>query len=65
MPTYIANRKTWISHESRMVVEGDRFTTTFPDVNGKPMRITDNLTLVEEPEKPAKAAKTKPTDDLV
>jgi hypothetical protein len=67
MPTYIANRTTWLSHENRMVKEGEQFVTTFPDVDGKPMRIGDNLTLVEEsaPEKPAKAPKVKQTDDLV
>lgn len=58
MPKYIAKRDTWLSHESRMVREGDEFSTVFPEVDGKPMRLSDNLELVKEKaDKPEKADK--------
>lgn len=43
MAKYIATRRTWLSHECRQVEEGEIFETTFPSVNGKPMRLSDNL----------------------
>lgn len=58
MPKYIAKRDTWLSHESRMVREGDEFSTVFPEVDGKPMRLSDNLELVKEKaDKPEKSDK--------
>ena len=54
MPKYLAKRDTWLSHESRMVREGDEFVTEFPKVNGKPMRLSDNLEMVKDKaDKPA------------
>lgn len=47
MARYIALRDTWLSHECRLVKEGQEFDTTFPDC----MRIGDNLEVVEA-EKP-------------
>jgi len=61
MPRYIALRDTLISHECRVVKEGQEFTTTFPEG----MKLGDNLQLVED-EKPAPKGKAKAaTDDLV
>jgi hypothetical protein len=56
MADYIALRDTWLSHENRMVRAGEKFSTEFPTVNGKPMALGGNLELV----KPAKAGKGKP-----
>jgi len=50
MPRYVALRDLWLSHESRIVREGEEFETTFPEVNGKPMALGESLRLVE-PEK--------------
>ena len=47
MAKYQALRDTWLSHENRMVKEGDEFETDFPMVNGKPMTIGGNLKLVD------------------
>lgn len=58
MPEYIALRDTWLSHENRKVLAGDRFETTFPSAGGKPMLLGDNLELVK-PEKPEKPEKPK------
>ena len=61
MPRYIALRDTLISHECRVVKEGQECTTTFPEG----MKLGDNLQLVED-EKPAPKGKAKAaTDDLV
>ena len=61
MPRYIALRDTLISHECRVVREGQEFTTEFPEG----MKLGDNLQLVED-EKPAPKGKAKAaTDDLV
>ena len=61
MPRYIALRDTLISHECRVVKEGQEFTTAFPEG----MKLGDNLQLVED-EKPAPKGKAKAaTDDLV
>ena len=61
MPRYIALRDTLISHECRVVKEGQEFATTFPEG----MKLGDNLQLVED-EKPAPKGKAKAaTDDLV
>jgi hypothetical protein len=40
MAKYRANAKTWLSHENRMVQEGEEFETSFPDG----MKIGGNLT---------------------
>lgn len=55
MADYLALRDTWLSHENRLVRAGEKFTTEFPEVNGKPMALGGNLELV----KPAKAGKAK------
>lgn len=56
MPEYIAHVDTLIAHECRVVKAGERFTTVFPDVGGKPMRLSGNIELV----KPEKAREPKP-----
>lgn len=48
MARYKALRDTLLSHECRVVKSGEAFTTTFPDVGGKPMRLGDNLELLED-----------------
>jgi len=58
MPEYIAKRDTWISHENRPVKAGEKFTTEFPKVDGKPMRLGDNIELF----KPGKGGNA-PTDE--
>lgn len=58
MARYIALRDTWISHECRLVREGQEFEAQFPEG----MKLSDNLQLVE-PEKPA--SKKVKQDDLV
>jgi hypothetical protein len=47
MPDYIALQTTWLSHECREVKEGERFTTVFPDVNGKPVKLGSNIELAK------------------
>jgi len=54
MARYRALSKTWLSHENRMVQDGEEFETEFPLVGGKPMRIGANLELIE-PEQVAPA----------
>lgn len=49
MPKYIAKTKTWLSHENRTVEAGEIFETTFPKINGKEMKLGDNLELVKKP----------------
>lgn len=61
MPKYRALRKTWLSHENRVVNEGDVFETTFPKIKRADgteveMRLGSNLELVEE-EVEAKSAR--------
>lgn len=58
MARYLALRDTWISHECRLVKEGQEFEAQFPEG----MKLADNLQLVE-PEKPA--SKKAKQDDLV
>lgn len=53
MPQYIAKRDTWLSHECRLVKEGERFTTEFPRLNGKPMKLSGNVEPVKETSDPA------------
>lgn len=48
MPKYLAHAKTWLSHECRTVQEGEEFTTTFPLVNGEPMKLGPNIELLDE-----------------
>ena len=61
MPRYIALRDTWLSHECRLVKEGQEFTTEFPEG----MKLSGNLQLAED-EKPAVKGKKGPApDDLV
>jgi len=43
MGQYRANTKIWLSHENRMVHEGDVFETTFPDG----MQLGENLTQLD------------------
>lgn len=64
MPQYIALRDTLLAHESRIVKEGETFTTDFPEVNGKPIVLGSNIKLIE-PAKAAPAAKGQKADDLV
>lgn len=54
MARYRALSKTWLSHENRMVQDGEEFETEFPLVGGKPMRLGANLELIE-PEQVAPA----------
>ncbi|BCB27054.1 hypothetical protein SKTS_19400 [Sulfurimicrobium lacus] len=65
MPDYIAHRDTWLSHENRKVSAGEEFSTVFPDVNGKPMRLSDNIELVKKGKKVVDAppADGAPADD--
>ena len=69
MARYRVMRDTWISHENRVAVAGSELATDFPLVGGKPMRLGDNLVLIEEEveaeapaSKPKKAAKAESTD---
>lgn len=57
MPKYRTDVDRWISHESRMVREGEVFETEFPSgPDGKPMRLSDTLhEIKDEPPKRAKA----------
>lgn len=49
MAKYIATAKTWLSHECRMVEEGEEFETTFPKApDGKDMRLGSNLMLAKD-----------------
>jgi len=50
MALYVATQKVWISHQCRMVDEGEEFEATFPDG----MVLSGNIKLVD---KPAKAKK--------
>jgi hypothetical protein len=52
MPKYIALRETLISHECRIVKEGEEFETTFPEG----MKLSDNLKLVKAPARTVKTA---------
>lgn len=69
MPRYIALRDTWLSHECRLVKEGQEFETVFPKVkNGKgeeigEMSLGDNLKLVEA-EKPTAKKSAKGDESL-
>ena len=69
MPKYIAHRDTWLSHESRKVLAGEEFSTTFPEVkvDGKlvPMRLGENIELVAEQKPEGNKSRSKPADDLV
>lgn len=48
MATYKAIVDTWLSHECRTVKAGTVFETEFPEIKeGVPMKIGDNLELVE------------------
>jgi len=58
MAKYTAVRDTWLSHECRLVKAGETFETTFPKVDGKPMRLSDNLILA----KAEKEVKDAPAD---
>lgn len=46
MAKYKALRDTLLSHECRVAKAGEVFETTFPEVDGKPMKIGDNLELL-------------------
>jgi len=61
MPRYIALRDTWLSHECRLVKEGQEFTTEFPEG----MKLSGNLQLVEDEKPVAKGKKGPAPDDLV
>lgn len=68
MPKYIALRDTWLSHDNRLVKEGEQFETTFPKVklpDGKEvdMRLGDNLQPVEEEDKPTRKKKAAEATD--
>lgn len=63
MPNYIARRRTWLSHENRMVDEGEKFSTTFPLVGGKPMRLSDNVDLVSGSKKKEDTKDKNPDGD--
>lgn len=68
MAKYLAKRDIWISHDSRLVREGEEFETVFPTVNGQPMRLGDSLELipdVQEGKAPARARRVQSGDDLV
>lgn len=62
MAKYKAHRKTWLSHENRLVQEGEEFETEFPEG----MKLSDNLECLDKPkrksapkqEKPAKTEET-------
>ena len=54
MAKYLAKKTLWLSHECRMVPEGEVFETTFPEG----MKLGATLELVK-PEKAAKDAKAK------
>lgn len=58
MPIYRAKVDLLLAHESRRVLAGQEFETTFPEVGGKPMRLEPNIELVED-SKPAKPVKAK------
>lgn len=64
MPKYITDVKRWLSHENRMVEAGEEFETEFPmAADGKPMRLSDTLRLVEEPKSRKRAAQPEPSGD--
>lgn len=64
MPKYLTTVDRWLSHESRGVKADTEFETEFPNgPDGKPMRLSDTLILIE----PTKAKKGEPknSDGLV
>lgn len=71
MPKYVALKTMLLAHESRVVKEGEEFITDFPLVKGEPMRLGENIRLIEEPEpdEPAerrsvvKRVKREPVED--
>lgn len=50
MAKYMATRDTWLSHECRVVKDGETFETTFPDG----MKLSDNIKLLDEKPKAKK-----------
>lgn len=63
MPKFSVLRDTYISHIGKLVKAGDVVDFEIPEIDGKPMRIGDNLELIED--KPAKGkAKKDAGDDL-
>ena len=59
MPTYKAKRDLWISHECKMVKEGEVFTTEFP----KGMKLGTSLELVSDINQKAGKAQDDGKDD--
>jgi hypothetical protein len=53
MAKYLANRETWLSHECRLVKEGEVFETELPPETV----LDDNLTLIVDPPVDEKKAK--------
>lgn len=65
MPRFNVLRDTFISHIGKLVKAGDVVEFELPEVDGKPMRIADNLELIEDVSTKAKTkAKKDAGDDL-
>lgn len=66
MPKYKANVDLWLSHECRQVRAGEEFETEFPKgPDGQPMRLGENLTLVEEEKASAGGRRKAPAAEQV
>lgn len=62
MPRFNVLRDTFISHIGKLAKVGDVVEFDLPEVDGKPMRIADNLELIEDPK--TKKAKKTDGDDI-
>jgi hypothetical protein len=56
MPRYQAARDTWLSHENRLVKEGEEFETTFPDG----MKLGGNIVQLKAKKSEPKAVEETP-----
>lgn len=72
MAKYRALSDIWLGHENRLVRSGETFDTTFPLIDGKPMRIGSNLEILQDTPAEGRAKKgkaivqdTDSVDDLV
>lgn len=64
MPKFNVLRDTYISHIGKVVKAGEQVDFELPVVNGTPMRIGDNLELIEDEPKAKGKAKKADGDDL-
>jgi hypothetical protein len=61
MAKYIATRPLWLSHECRLVGEGEEFEAVFPEG----MKLSDNIKLLDKPKAKKSEPESKPDESAL